>query len=72
MIDSPKSKPRNDETQPLSLIKKEKGDEVASKPRQRTFPSLCRQPTFLGRMMQAGLDAPNATSDTGFYPNKTL
>ncbi|KAK7263449.1 hypothetical protein RJT34_31039 [Clitoria ternatea] len=61
---SPKVKPRHDLTPPPGLIKQVEGDGVPPRPRQRTPPSFLRRPSFSGRMRMAGLDVPNAASET--------
>ncbi|CAJ1979104.1 unnamed protein product [Sphenostylis stenocarpa] len=62
---SPKLKARHDLTPPPAVVKQVDGDVVPPKPRQRTPPSLLRRPSFSGRLRLAGIDVPNAASDTG-------
>ncbi|CAI8616206.1 unnamed protein product [Vicia faba] len=61
---SPKVKPKLDTTPLSGFIKQVEGDGIPPRPRQRTPPSLLRRPSFAGRMRLAGVDNPNAMSDS--------
>ncbi|KAL2985892.1 hypothetical protein AAZX31_12G177200 [Glycine max] len=66
MIEStPKTKPRHNAIPPSGPVKQVEGQEVPSKPRQKTPPSLLKPPSFPGHVRQAGFDVPNATNNTG-------